>query len=152
MISPAAVRGFGNGFFLSHLWHVLLWPRSSRSIVSFGQVARDGGVEGMSRGEAKGTRKGLTTSLVLRLPMDESCTFFAETLPCPSQLLIHTMIGDVKLSQRALGPVPTTYIRGVPKEFHPRFVFGNQGTSLCCCVHITGIRMSTNSQIEPSRC
>lgn len=72
-------RGFDYAFFLSHLCGVLLWSQSSRGIVSFRQVERDGGVEGMLLGRAICTRKGLTTSLVLRLA--ESCSFFAETLP-----------------------------------------------------------------------
>ena len=81
VITPAAARGFANVFFLGHLWDILVWSRSSRDPVSFCQVARDHGVEGMSRGRT-GIRKGLTTSLVLHLPMAESCTFFAKTLPC----------------------------------------------------------------------
>lgn len=50
-ITPATSRGFANGFFLGHVWDVLLWSRNSRGSVSYRQVARDGGVKGLSRGK-----------------------------------------------------------------------------------------------------
>ena len=82
VITPATARGFENSFFLGHLWDVLLWLRSSRVPVSHRQVARGCGAEGPFARERTGTSKGLTTPLVLRLPMAESCAFFAQTLPC----------------------------------------------------------------------
>ena len=53
VITPARARGFANGFFLVHVWDVLLWSRNSRGSVSHRQVARDGGVEGLSRAKRR---------------------------------------------------------------------------------------------------
>ena len=53
VITPATARGLANGFFLGHLWDVLLWSRSSPVSVSHRQVARDGGAEGLSRGKRR---------------------------------------------------------------------------------------------------
>ena len=112
------------------------------STVSFRQVARDGGVEGMSRGKAASIRKGLMTYLVLRLPMAESCTFFAETLPCglaqatPSQLLVHTMISVVQLLRQAPGPVPTKY--GEYQRSSVCMIFLATRRRHCCLAHVTG--------------
>ena len=81
MTTPATDHGFANGFFFVHLWDVLLWLWSSRRTASFRQVARHGGVVGMSRWKATDARAGLTKSLVLRFPLAESCGLFAEVLP-----------------------------------------------------------------------
>ena len=51
VMTAATARGFANGFFLGHLWDVLLWLRSSQVAVSHRQVARDGGAGGLSRGK-----------------------------------------------------------------------------------------------------
>ena len=81
VITPSTGRGFASGFFLGHLWDVLLRRRSSRRTASFRHVARDGAAVGMSSGKASSEGNGLTTSLVLRLPMTESRTFLNELLP-----------------------------------------------------------------------
>ena len=56
-ITPATARGFANGFFLGHLWDVLLWSRSPHVPVSHRQVARDGSAEGLSRGKGRAQAK-----------------------------------------------------------------------------------------------
>ena len=57
VITPARARGFANGFFLGHLWDVLVWSRGSRGPVSHHQVARDGVAEGLSRGKGRARAK-----------------------------------------------------------------------------------------------
>ena len=57
VITAATARGFANGFFLGHLWYVLLCSRGSRGPVSHHQVARDGGAEGLSRGKGQARAK-----------------------------------------------------------------------------------------------
>ena len=39
VITPAMARGFAKGFFLGHLWDVLLWSRSSHGPVTHRQIA-----------------------------------------------------------------------------------------------------------------
>ena len=68
-IAPAKAHIFVYGFFLGHAWDVLLWSRSSRITVSFRQVARGGGVLGISWGCGDGYTQWPDNSLVLRLPM-----------------------------------------------------------------------------------
>lgn len=43
-VTLAMAREFANGFFVGHLWDIMLWPRSSRRTADFHSVARDGGV------------------------------------------------------------------------------------------------------------
>ena len=47
VISPETAHGFVNGFFLGHLWYVVMWLCSSRRFTSCHQVAPHGGVGGM---------------------------------------------------------------------------------------------------------
>ena len=51
VIDPATVRRFANSFLFGLLQDALLWSRNSRGSVSYRQVARDGGVKGLSRGK-----------------------------------------------------------------------------------------------------
>ena len=79
--TPANALEFVNGFFLGHLWDVVMWLCSSRRITSCRQVVPHGGVGGMWRWKATEKRAGMTKSHVLRTAMANSRRFFAVALP-----------------------------------------------------------------------
>ena len=137
VFTPATARGFAYGFFFGHLWDVLLWSRSSRSLVSFRQVARDGGVEGMSRGKSERTRKGqrhlsFCDCQWLNRTHSSPRLFFVVSPRCsPSAIsAVGPYDGWRRATLTAGSGTSANETRGVPKELHAHYLFGNQWASL----------------------
>ena len=126
MTTPATVHGFVNGFFLGHLWDIILWLWSSGNITSCRQVAQHGWVGGMWRGKLRENRHDHISCFG---HMAHSCRFFAEAplegahiAPC--QLLVHSLIGSGQLLPRFRGRQTTK--PGMESSIYMTFFFKSE--------------------------
>ena len=81
LTTPSTVHGVVNGFFLGHLWDIMLWLWSSGKLTTCRRLTRHGWVGCMRRYKATGKLTGTTKSLALRTTIADSRRFFAEAFP-----------------------------------------------------------------------